>query len=62
MEVDLVCNKGISPKHSKIGKDLEEIEVETFFGPCIGKNGYTYYHSNNEELIAHVETLWMRTH
>jgi hypothetical protein len=55
-------NKGISPKHSRIGKDLEETEVEALFGTCIDRNGYMYCHSNNEELMAHVETLWMQTH
>jgi hypothetical protein len=57
-----LCNFGISQKNLRIGKKVVESEVEAFFGPCIFKNGYKYFFSDDEKLISKVETLWMVTH
>jgi hypothetical protein len=50
------------PKWLKVGKDFKEHEVEALFGPCINKNGYRYTYTNDEEVIAFVEMLWMTMH
>jgi hypothetical protein len=36
--------------------------MKALFGPSISKNEYRYCHKNDEELIVHVETLWMAMH
>jgi hypothetical protein len=36
--------------------------VKALFGPCINWNGYRYTYTNNEQLIAQVEKLWMTSH
>jgi ferredoxin-thioredoxin reductase catalytic subunit len=46
----------------RIGKDLEDEEVEELFEKAINKNGYRFCHIDNEELITRVETLWMISH
>jgi hypothetical protein len=57
-----LCNFGISPKNLKIGKKVEESNVEALFEPYILRNGYKYSFSDNEKFISNVETLWMVTH
>jgi hypothetical protein len=47
-----LCNKGPNPKCLRIGKDLEEEEVEELFGKAISRNGYRYCHTDNEEFIT----------
>ncbi len=56
-----IYNKGITLKRLKIGKEIEEEEVVTMFGPC-SCNGYRYCHYEDEALISKVETLWMIMH
>jgi hypothetical protein len=56
------CNKRLSPKMIKIGKDCIKEEVEELFGPYNTKNGYCYCFNNDEELIASIEELGMTTH
>jgi hypothetical protein len=46
----------------KIGKDLEDEEVEELFEKAISRNCYRYYHIDNKEFIIKVETLWMISH
>jgi hypothetical protein len=46
----------------KIGKDLEDEEVEELFEKAISRNCYRYYHMDNKEFITKVETLWMISH
>ncbi len=41
-----LCNKRPSPKHLKIGKDLEDVEMEKFFGKPVSRNAYEYCHIN----------------
>jgi hypothetical protein len=53
-----ICNKGIAPKRLKIGKEIEEEEVVTLFGPC-SRNDYKYCLIEDKALISRVETLWM---
>jgi hypothetical protein len=57
-----LCNFSISPKNLRIGKEVEELEVEALFEPYILNNGYKYSFSDDEKLISNVETLWMVTH
>jgi hypothetical protein len=59
--VDLY-SKRPTPKHLKVGRDFLEKKVEAIFGPSINRNGYRYCHTNDEELIARVENLFMVTH
>lgn len=59
--VDL-CNKRLTPKHLKVGRDLLEEEVEALFGTSMNKNGYQYWHTNDEEMITIVENLFMVIH
>jgi hypothetical protein len=56
-----ISNEGIIPKRLKIGKDIEEKEIIALFEPC-SRNGYKYYHNDDEALISKVETLWMILH
>ncbi len=56
------CSKKFTPKHLKVGRDLLEEEVEALFGPSMNKNGYQYCHTNDEELIAIIEYLFMVIH
>jgi hypothetical protein len=37
-----LCNKGLNPKHLKLGKYIEDVEVEKFKS-CINKNNYRYF-------------------
>jgi hypothetical protein len=39
----IFVTKGVLPKSLRIGKELDEEEVEALFGPC-NCNGYRYYH------------------
>jgi hypothetical protein len=57
-----LCNKRLSPNSLKIRRDLEEKEVEQLFGLSLSRNKYRYSYSNDEQLIAHVERLWMIAH
>lgn len=57
-----LCNKRLLWTSLKIGKDLEEKEVEQLFGLSLSRNKYRYSYSNDEQLIAHVERLWMIAH
>jgi len=57
-----LCNKRFSRKNLKIEKDLEEKGVEQLFGLSLSRNKYRYNYSNDEQLIAHVERLWMIAH
>jgi hypothetical protein len=56
-----IYNEGITPKRPRIGKETEEDEIVTLFGPC-SSIGYEYYQNEDEALIAKVETLWMIMH
>jgi hypothetical protein len=56
------CNKGLAPKHLKVRRDFLEEEVEALFGPSMNMNGYSYCHTNDEEVIARVENLFMVIH
>jgi len=56
-----INNQRIAQKRLKIGKEIEEEEVEALFGPC-NCNGYRYCHNEDEALISRVKTLWMIMH
>lgn len=56
-----LCNRGITPKHIKIGIHLEEADVESLFGPRQNGNGYRYA-TMDEEFVRKVETMWMICH
>jgi hypothetical protein len=51
----------IAPKRLRIRKEIEEDKVVALFGPC-NRNGYRYYHNEDEALITKVVTLWMIMH
>lgn len=57
-----LSNEGLNPKRLKIGVQLEEVDVESLFGPCINRNGYRYCHKDDEELIREVESKYMICH
>jgi hypothetical protein len=44
-----IYNKGITSKRLKIGKEIEEEEVVTLFGPC-SCNGYRYCHYEDKSF------------
>ncbi len=52
-----LCNKGLNPKHLKLGKYIEDVEVEKLFKSCINKNNYRYFWLEDEKLIAKAEHL-----
>jgi hypothetical protein len=56
-----INNQRITQKRLKIGKEIEEEEVEALFGPC-NHNGYRYCHNEDEAFISRVEALWMIMH
>ena len=56
-----MCNRGITPKHIKIGVHLEEADVESLFGPRQNGNGYRYA-TMDEDFVRKVETMWMICH
>ncbi len=37
-------------------------EIQKYFGPVHNRNGYNYVFSENPEIIAKVEILWMIIH
>jgi hypothetical protein len=51
-----LCNKGLYPKHLKLGKYIEDVEVEKFKS-CINKNNYRYFWLDDDEFIAKAENL-----
>ncbi len=51
-----LCNKGLNPKHLKLGKYIEDVEVEKFKS-CINKNNYRYFWLDDDEFIAKAENL-----
>jgi len=51
----------VVPKRLKIGKDIEEEDVVTLFGPY-SHNGYKYCHNEYYVLIVKVEILCMIMH
>jgi hypothetical protein len=53
-----LCNKG-GKSQMRLGKDLEDEEVEELFEKAISRNGYRFCHIDNEEFITRVKTLWM---
>jgi hypothetical protein len=57
-----LCSKRPTLEHLKVGRDFLEEKVEALFGPSINRNGYQYCHTNDEELIARVENLFMVMH
>jgi hypothetical protein len=57
-----LCNKGLNPKHLRVGTHCIEEDVEKLFGPCVNQNGYKYCHSEDEEFVKAVEWQWMVCH
>ena len=56
-----LCNKGINPKHLRVGLHSTEENVEALFGPCINQNDYKYCYSK-DEFVKAVEWQWMVCH
>ncbi len=62
VEVYNLNNHGQCPKSLKVPKDLEEFNVEAFFGLLINNNGYKYMECGDPELITFIKNLWMIIH
>jgi hypothetical protein len=56
-----ISNQGIALKRLKIGKEIEEEEVEALFRPY-NHNGCRYFHNEDKAFISRVKTLWMIMH
>jgi hypothetical protein len=50
-----LCNKGLNPKHLRVGTHCTEEDVEKLFGPYVNQNGYKYCHNEDEEFAKAVE-------
>ncbi len=57
-----LSSKGLSPKRIKIPRNIIMEEIQKYFGPVHNRNGYNYVFSENPEIIAKVEILWMIIH
>jgi hypothetical protein len=57
-----LCLEGLSPKRIRIPRDINVEEVHKYFGLMHNKNGYSYVFSEDLEVIAKVEGLWMVIH
>jgi hypothetical protein len=53
------CLEGLNPKCIRIPRNIIVEEVHKYFGPMHKKNGYNYVFSEDPEVIAKVEGLWM---
>ncbi len=43
-------------------KNITLKEVSRIFGPIVNKNGYSYVHNEDPDLICKVNTLWIIVH